>query len=685
MKSNYFKLVLAAVSIFCILEPAAAQEWSWYLNHDFMNPTGVNPPRNNSPYLYDIDSDSDLDLILGQGDGTIVLYYNDGFPDVQRWRLDEDYFASLTFDLAIKPSLGDFDGDDSLELVLGFAYYDFPADSLRAFRNRGTSENPVWQEVTGFFNISTEGYTYHKFNDWDNDGDYDLILCAGDGWETPYLFFRNAGTPGEPAWYPDSALTDAFPSGMTPCGNEGFDIVDLNFDGAKDFVSAYLVCDAGSQISIYLNNGTNESPVFGEPESSFAPYLGWQIGLSIADMDTDGDLDIISAGYYPLVIYLENCGNAQSPIFDGDCEGIILGPFYIDGACDMGFFDRDNDDDLDFALFQSFVLMPFPEAIIFIEGYTNFGTNHQPEFARMDWFPWGYTQFTDMALATGDINGDGWEDIVFSMYGRVITYINIPYSLFAMDTTLFSDINISVKHPTLIDLDLDGDLDLLVIDITSHQLTAFENTGSAQEPSWEQRDQWADDLDRSAVYAKPADLNGDARPDLILEVDNHLKGYLHTGNQNNPEFEYLPEIFESGQDIVVGYYDAADLDGDGDDDVVLNNDGSILFLENESTLDVRDEAGPPDDYLLLSNYPNPFNAATTISFSLPNSAHVKLSIFDISGRLVRVLVDGDMDSGNHGIAWDGSDASGEIISSGVYFYSLRSGAQCASKRMLLLR
>ena len=78
--------------------------------------------------------------------------------------------------------------------------------------------------------------------------------------------------------------------------------------------------------------------------------------------------------------------------------------------------------------------------------------------------------------------------------------------------------------------------------------------------------------------------------------------------------------------------------------------------------------------------PNPFNPVTQISFSIPESQHVRLAVFDVSGRLVEVLEDGVREAGEHTIEWD---AQG--VSSGVYFYQLRAGNETLVKRMTLLK
>jgi hypothetical protein len=75
----------------------------------------------------------------------------------------------------------------------------------------------------------------------------------------------------------------------------------------------------------------------------------------------------------------------------------------------------------------------------------------------------------------------------------------------------------------------------------------------------------------------------------------------------------------------------------------------------------------PDRYDLRQNYPNPFNPATRIAYDLPERALVRLRIVNILGQVVRVLADGERESGRHAVEWDGRSASGSRLASGVYF------------------
>ena len=88
----------------------------------------------------------------------------------------------------------------------------------------------------------------------------------------------------------------------------------------------------------------------------------------------------------------------------------------------------------------------------------------------------------------------------------------------------------------------------------------------------------------------------------------------------------------------------------------------------------------------LGNYPNPFNPGTVIAFELSNRARVSLNVYDLGGRLVRTLVDGQyLDRGRHEAAWDGRGRSGNLMASGVYIYRLEAGTQSESRRMVLVK
>lgn len=102
---------------------------------------------------------------------------------------------------------------------------------------------------------------------------------------------------------------------------------------------------------------------------------------------------------------------------------------------------------------------------------------------------------------------------------------------------------------------------------------------------------------------------------------------------------------------------------------------------------VADEPGAvPRVLQLMQNAPNPFNPRTTIEFALPRDAdHVLLAVYDVSGRLVRTLIDGPEPAGTRSVTWNGRDDAGRTTASGVYFYRLDTPQGRITKKMTLLK
>ena len=87
----------------------------------------------------------------------------------------------------------------------------------------------------------------------------------------------------------------------------------------------------------------------------------------------------------------------------------------------------------------------------------------------------------------------------------------------------------------------------------------------------------------------------------------------------------------------------------------------------------------------MSNYPNPFNPETTISFSLKRGSQVSLEVFNILGQHVTTLVDNYKSIGNHTVVWNGKDKNNNSLSSGIYLYKLTAGNQTKMNKMILMK
>lgn len=88
----------------------------------------------------------------------------------------------------------------------------------------------------------------------------------------------------------------------------------------------------------------------------------------------------------------------------------------------------------------------------------------------------------------------------------------------------------------------------------------------------------------------------------------------------------------------------------------------------------------PEGYVLESNYPNPFNPSTTISFEIPQAEHVSLVVYDVLGKEVATLIDLDLGAGSHSVVFDAKN-----LASGTYIYRIRAGDFVQEKKMQLVK
>ncbi|MFC1508289.1 SBBP repeat-containing protein [Candidatus Omnitrophota bacterium] len=127
------------------------------------------------------------------------------------------------------------------------------------------------------------------------------------------------------------------------------------------------------------------------------------------------------------------------------------------------------------------------------------------------------------------------------------------------------------------------------------------------------------------------------------------------------------------------------------DDLIAAAQVIIAMIPGEEVLAKRvasqEKTEIPETFSLSQNSPNPFNPITTIEYTIPsgNSVYVRLNIYDLRGALVRTLVDHASSPGIHTVVWDGTDETGNNVSTGVYFYQLRAGEFIQTKKMLFMK
>ncbi len=103
------------------------------------------------------------------------------------------------------------------------------------------------------------------------------------------------------------------------------------------------------------------------------------------------------------------------------------------------------------------------------------------------------------------------------------------------------------------------------------------------------------------------------------------------------------------------------------------------------TVDVKHSVPAPARFALSANYPNPFNPATTIDYTMEQPGQVKIEVFDILGHKIETLVSGVQAAGEYSVMWNGVDETGTPAASGVYIYRLTTGSGVESRKMMLLK
>ena len=162
---------------------------------------------------------------------------------------------------------------------------------------------------------------------------------------------------------------------------------------------------------------------------------------------------------------------------------------------------------------------------------------------------------------------------------------------------------------------------------------------------------------------------------ITFDRDGNLFGVTGTGSAVN---NFISINTSTGEGAVIGSVGFQTVTG------------LAFLLGNPVSVEDDEISSIPDEFKLLHNYPNPFNPSTTIGFTLPAASFVKLSIYNILGEVVDVLINKQLGPGVHTVNWNSTDRSGMKLGSGVYFYELKASGSNGTeftemKKMILLK
>jgi hypothetical protein len=175
--------------------------------------------------------------------------------------------------------------------------------------------------------------------------------------------------------------------------------------------------------------------------------------------------------------------------------------------------------------------------------------------------------------------------------------------------------------------------------------------------------------------------NTDDGEEIVFLDDD---GQVHRISLNDPDA--MEQLKALGFEVEVTRGD----DGEIQTLRCLKDDGTAKikmkrFKDDEAEMKETPEVALPDGYELKQNHPNPFNPTTDISFNIPETQHVILEVYNVSGQTVRTLIDAVMTAGEHSVQWDSKNENGENVASGIYVYRLTAGDVVTSKKMTLLK
>ena len=499
------------------------------------------------------------------------------------------------------PALGDIDGDGDLDLFIGNQ-----EGNTLFFRNTGSASSPAFSGSSIGFGLPDMGsYANPTFADIDRDGDLDLFIGNGSG--DPY-FFRNTGSASSPA-FSGSSIGFGLPNVDY---NASPTFVDIDRDGDLDL---FIGTGDGNTL-FFRNTGSASSPAFSRSSIGFGlPSVGYNVSPTLADIDGDGDLDLFVGRRDGNTLFFRNTGSASSPAFSGSSIGFGLPDVGSNARPTFADIDRDGDLDLFIGNRDGNTLFfrnaasagtatPSPKVTGISAGNNN-GTYGLGSILSI------VVTFSEavkvsgtptLALETGTTD----RTVTYSS-GTGTTTLTFTYTVQAGDTS--SDLDVAsaaalqlptgasitnADGTTAADLSLPlgagttGSLANSKALVVNGQISPIEPAFSAGSIGF--------GLPSVSYNSHPAiaDIDGDGDQDLFVGNEGGSTFFfLNTGNASSPAF--------AGSSIGFGLPDVgvyaspafADIDGDGDLDLFIGNQvGNVLFFRNTGSASSPAFAGP---------------------------------------------------------------------------------------------
>jgi hypothetical protein len=569
--------------------------------------------------------------------------------------------------------------------------------------------------------------------DYDNDHDDDLYL----GWhfEPPMLFENNGG-----AKFLERTSTLALITNNNAF-NDRHVAAFADYDGDDDLDLAIITgavfgsCCGHDQL---YRNGPAPWPDLAEGFGIRDSDGSGRYGLWF-DYDNDGDLDLFGGH----VVYTDSPEKNHNLLYDsGDAWKNVapaVGLDYLDNSGTALAVDFDNDDDLDLVLTPKYA-RPGGEPADVLKFYRN-EVNLTGKFERI---ACDSTTGDYVTVAAGDVDNDGDADLVFGRLNNAAEIWINPGTKSYPCTWQRRMLGASSRFATaivLMDFDNDGDLDFYfgrqnqtgtapaTVLLSNSGVSVSEDT-SAGVALWSRsaelqatwgdfnRDGWIDLVcggpqvegfrhaalllnnykadfasNRSVTLRLKYDRSGGKNRNAIgarVRIEAQGKTWTRWIDSGGSWHASLPHYAHAG----VGTAQQANVKVDWPDGTTtsVNNlatnecyevkysTGAAERCKTPVATSVSANDAVPVSFMLAQNHPNPFNPSTVISFQLSANSHVALKVFDVNGREVATLVDGERAAGNHAVPFAPRDLAG-----GIYFYKITAGNFSQTRKAVLMK
>ncbi len=534
---------------------------------------------NAAPDWVDWDRDGDLDLMVGKSDGRIAYYRNIGTRFEGAWELAADRFLILDVGGYAAPLFHDFDGDGWADLFLAG-----DSETIPFYRNRPEGNRPdLWLVERNTLQVRRLGRFQRRLRltsgDLDNDGDADLILGTGGG----QLLVYDNDSPGGSNGGEGSVAFRSHVEPLLPTPKRAFSapaLADVDGDGDLDL----LLGDRNGRLELIRNAGSRLAPAWRSASLFFARIdVGSMSVPVLSDVDGDGDLDLLVGNSLGNVIYYQNDGDARAANYG--LRSVRFGGLKVGGHASPAIFpwNPEGAPDLVTGAGSGQLFSAVRNEAISIE-------------AQNAWLPEGPAWRGIRAEGYSaphfvDLTGDGRPDLLMGTGEGTL-------ALWRYEGSLPLDQLARAQRPRVSNALPEGaEAQGFVFEQEGRESTAAisndleERSGVSVR---QRRDLPQDPIfqpENSAIAALPtgrnsfpafADLNGDGSPDLLVgTAAGKLFHFANGGPKENPEWRLVTEAFAEyahGRNAAPVFHD---VDGDGDPDLAVGNEsGRVSYWEN---------------------------------------------------------------------------------------------------------